>query len=106
MVEMMAPGSVIVDLAAESGGNCALTDPGHTVVRNGVIVDGPLDLASEAAIHASEMYARNLLNLLDLVVADEKVQINREDEVVDGTLLTYQGEVVHKATAELRAKGD
>lgn len=106
MVEKMAPGSVIVDLAAESGGNCVLTDPGKTVVRNGVIVDGPLNLASEAAIHASEMYARNLMNLLDLVIKDKKVNIDREDEVVDGTLLTYQGEVVHKATAELRAKGD
>jgi len=106
MVEKMAPGSVIVDLAAESGGNCELTDPGNTVVRNGVIVDGPLDLASEAAIHASEMYARNLLNLLDLVIKEDKVNVDREDEVVEGTLLTYQGEVVHKATAELRAKGD
>ena len=106
MVERMAPGSVIVDLAAESGGNCVLTDPGNTVVRNGVIVDGPLDLASEAAIHASEMYARNLINLLDLVVKEDKVEVDREDEVVDGTLLTYQGEVVHKATAEQRAKGE
>ncbi len=103
MVEGMAPGSVIVDLAAESGGNCVLTEPGTTVVRNGVMVDGPLDLASEAAIHASEMYARNLLNLLELLVADERVKIDREDEVVDGTLLTYAGELVHKATAELLA---
>ena len=106
MVELMAPGSVIVDLAAESGGNCVLTDPGTTVVRNGVIVDGPLDLASEAAIHASEMYARNLINLLDLIIKEDSVQVDREDEVVNGTLLTYQGEVVHKATADQRAKGD
>lgn len=106
MVENMAPGSVIVDLAAESGGNCMLTEPGNTVIHNGVIIDGPLDLASEAAIHASEMYARNLLNLLDLVIKEEKVNIDRQDEVVDGTLLTYQGQVVHKATAAQRAKGD
>lgn len=112
MVDKMAPGSVIVDLAAESGGNCVLTDPGSTVVRNGVIIDGPLDLASGAAIHASEMYARNLINLLDLLIKEDqeikevKVDIDREDEVVSGTLLTYQGEVVHKATAEQRAKGD
>lgn len=104
MVEGMAPGSVIVDLAAESGGNCILTEPGNTVIRNGVIVDGPLDLASDAAIHASEMYARNLLNLLDLLVEDETIKIDREDDVVDGTLLTYEGELVHKATAELFAK--
>jgi len=101
MVEGMAPGSVIVDLAAESGGNCVLTEPGTTVTRNGVMVDGPLDLASEAAIHASEMYARNLLNLLELLVEEESVKIDREDEVVDGTLLTFEGELVHKATVEL-----
>ena len=103
MVEGMNPGSVIVDLAAESGGNCVLTQAGTTVVHNGVIIDGPLDMASEAAIHASEMYARNLLNLLELLVEDETVKIDREDEVVDGTLLTFQGELVHKATAALLA---
>jgi len=101
MVETMAPGSVIVDLAAESGGNCELTEAGTTIIRNGVVVDGPLNLASEAAIHASEMYAHNLLGLLELVVEDDTVKINREDEVVDGTLLTFEGELVHKATADL-----
>lgn len=104
MVEGMAPGSVIVDLAAESGGNCVLTEPGTTVTRNGVLIDGPLNLASAAAIHASEMFARNLLNLLDLLVEDDNLKIDRQDEVVDGTLLTYEGELVHKATAELLAK--
>ncbi len=103
MIEGMAPGSVIVDLAAESGGNSVLTEPGATITRNGVMVDGPLNLASGAAIHASEMYARNLLNLLELLVEEESVKIDREDEVVDGTLLTYAGELVHKATAELLA---
>ncbi len=101
MVEGMKPGSVIVDLAAESGGNCVLTNPGSTVVRNGVLIDGPLDLASEAATHASEMYAHNLLKLLELLVEGESVKIDREDEVVNGTLLTYEGELVHEATAEL-----
>ncbi|MGD8384703.1 MAG: NAD(P) transhydrogenase subunit alpha [Lysobacterales bacterium] len=106
MVEGMGPGSVIVDLAAESGGNCLLTQPGDTVTHRDVIVDGPLNLASQAAIHASEMYARNLVNLLDLMVADEALNIDREDEIIDGTLLTYGGEVVHKATAELLARGN
>ncbi len=101
MVESMKPGSVIVDLAAESGGNCVLTDPGTTVVRNGVLIDGPLNLASEAATHASEMYAHNLLKLLELLVEDESVKIDRDHEVVNGTLLTYEGELVHEATAEL-----
>src|SRR5690606_1780683 len=68
MVEGMKPGAVIVDLSAESGGNCVLTQPGNTVLHNGVTVDGPLNLASTAAVHASEMYAKNLLNLLDLML--------------------------------------
>ncbi len=101
MVESMNPGSIIVDLVADSGGNCALTEPGSTIVHNGVLIDGPLDLASGAAIHASEMYAHNLLDLLELLVEDETVKIDREDEVVDGTLLTHEGELVHTATAEL-----
>jgi NAD(P) transhydrogenase subunit alpha len=101
MVEGMNPGSVIIDLAAESGGTCELTDPGTTVIHNGVLVDGPLNLASEAATHASEMYAHNLLSLLELLVEGENLKIDREDEVVKGTLLTYEGELVHEATAEL-----
>ena len=101
MIEGMKPGAVIVDLAAESGGNCELTSPGTTVIRNGVLIDGSLNLASEAATHASEMYAHNLLNLLELLVEGETVTIDREDEVVEGALLTYEGELVHKATAEL-----
>ena len=101
MVEGMNRGAVIVDLATESGGNCELTVPGTTVVRNGVLIDGPVNLASEAATHASEMYAHNLLSLLELLVEDETVKIDRDDEVVDGTLLTHEGELVHEATAEL-----
>jgi len=100
MVEGMQPGSVIVDLAAESGGNCALTQPGSTVTHGSVSVDGPLDLASRAPIHASEMYARNLLNLLDLMLGEEGLSIDREDEVIDGCLLTHEGNVVHERTAE------
>ena len=101
MIESMKPGAVIVDLAAESGGNCELTSLGTTVIRNGVLIDGPLNLASETATHASEMYAHNLLSLLELLVEDENVTIDREDEVVEGALLTYEGELVHEATAEL-----
>ena len=101
MVADMAPGSVIVDLAAESGGNCELTDPGKTVVSNGVTVDGPLNLASQAPIHASEMYARNLVNLLDLMIAEESLNIDMEDEVIAGTMLTHKGKLVHQQTAKL-----
>jgi NAD(P) transhydrogenase subunit alpha len=100
MVEGMKPGSVIIDLAAESGGNCELTQPGNTAKLNGVIIDGPLNLASRAPIHASEMYARNILNLLELMLSEDGISINREDEVVDGCLLTHDGKVVHQRTAE------
>ena len=101
MVEGMNPGSVIVDLSAESGGNCELTEPGSTIRHNGVIVDGPLNMASQAAIHASEMFAKNLLNLLELMVEEDQLKINREDEVVAGCLLTHEGRLVHEQTAKL-----
>jgi len=99
MVEGMAQGAVIVDMAADSGGNCELTEPGTTVVHNGVTIDGPLDLASGAATHASEMYAHNLLNLLELLVEDDTIKIDRDDEVIGGTLLTHEGELVYQTTA-------
>ena len=101
MVEGMAPGSVIVDLAAESGGNCELTEPGSSVNHQGVTVDGPLNLASGAPIHSSEMYAKNLLNLLELVINKDQINIDREDEVIEGCLLTHGGELVHEQTAKL-----
>jgi H+-translocating NAD(P) transhydrogenase subunit alpha len=103
MVEGMNSGAVIVDLAAESGGNCELTEPGRMVHHHGVTVDGPLNLASLAAIHASEMYTKNLLNLLELMVRDNQVSIDREDEVVAGCLLTHAGQLVHAGTAQLLA---
>lgn len=105
MVEDMKPGAVIVDLAAESGGNCELTEPGTTVRHGSVTIDGPLDLASRAPIHASEMYARNLLNLLDLILSEEGLTIDREDEVIAGCLLTHEGRVVHERTAKALHSG-
>jgi NAD(P) transhydrogenase subunit alpha len=100
MVAGMKPGAVIVDLSAESGGNCSLTRPGSTVLHQGVTVDGPLNLASQAAVHASEMYSKNLLNLLDLLLQENGLKIDREDDVIAGCLLTHDGEVVHAATAK------
>jgi NAD(P) transhydrogenase subunit alpha len=96
MLDDMRAGSVIVDLAAESGGNCELTVPGETMTHNGVVVDGPLNLASEAANHASVMYARSLLDVLDLVVDGESIVINRDSEVIDGILLTHDGKLVQR----------
>jgi NAD(P) transhydrogenase subunit alpha len=86
MVEGMRPGSVIVDLAAESGGNCEATAPGETLDVQGVTVAGPLGLASMGAIHASEMYARNVLNFVSLFLADGALSFDWADELLARTV--------------------
>jgi H+-translocating NAD(P) transhydrogenase subunit alpha len=100
MVAGMAPGSVIVDLAAERGGNCELTHPGETTVEHGVTIIGWLNLASNVPYHASQMYARNLSTFLALLVKDGKPQINLNDEIVRETLVTQGGEVVNARLRE------
>jgi len=93
MVAGMKPGSVVVDLAAETGGNCELTRPGEQVETNGVVVAGPLNLASMGALHASEMYARNLLNFLDLSLGKDGVlALDWNDELVAKTCIAHDGE--------------
>jgi NAD(P) transhydrogenase subunit alpha len=93
MVSGMKPGSVIVDLAAETGGNCELTRPGENVDVGGVIVAGPLNLASMGALHASEMYARNVFNFLGLMLDKEgELKLDWEDELIAKTCLTHAGE--------------
>jgi NAD(P) transhydrogenase subunit alpha len=95
-VEGMAPGSVIVDLAGETGGNCELTDPGQTVVRHEVTISSPLNLPATMPQHASMLYARNLLSFLDLVIDDEgQLNLDFEDEIVAGAVVARGGEVVH-----------
>lgn len=96
MVEGMRAGSVIVDMAAESGGNCELTEVGETREFNGVLIQGPINLPSMAALHASEMYAKNITNLLALMIDDGSLHIDQDDEVIAGCLLIHQGEVIHK----------
>jgi NAD(P) transhydrogenase subunit alpha len=98
MVRGMKPGSVIVDLAAETGGNCELTKAGETVVTNGVAVIGPLNLASMGAIHSSEMYARNLFNFLSLMLKDGALNLDWSDELIEKTCLTHDGVIKHEAT--------
>jgi proton-translocating NAD(P)+ transhydrogenase subunit alpha len=96
-VEKMKPGSVIVDLAAATGGNCELTEPGQTVERHGVKIVGPLDLPSEMPDHASQLYARNVQSLLELLVSGEgALELNWEDEVIAGACITRDGEIVHE----------
>ncbi len=97
----MKPGSVIVDLAAERGGNCELTKPDEMVVENGVTILGPTNLPSEVPNHASQMYAKNLTNFVALITRDGKVHLNLEDQVVRETLATHRGEVVNPRLREL-----
>lgn len=99
MVKDMRPGSVIVDLAAEMGGNCKLTQPGETVERHGVTLMGPVNLPAGMPVHASQMYAKNMYSFLGLLIDKEgKLTLNFEDEIVKGTCITHEGRVVHEAT--------
>ncbi len=100
MVQGMAAGSVVVDLAAERGGNCECTRPGETVVENGVRVLGPLNLASAIPTHASEMYAKNVVNFLLNMVKDGKLEIDEQDEIVRDTLVARGGQVTNQRVRE------
>jgi H+-translocating NAD(P) transhydrogenase subunit alpha len=96
-VKNMSPGSVIVDLAAETGGNCELTEPGETVVREDVTLVGPLNLASQMPDHASVLYARNVMSLLELMAGEGgELAVDFDDEVIAGACITRDGEIVHE----------
>jgi NAD(P) transhydrogenase subunit alpha len=97
MVRAMRPGSVVVDLAAEQGGNCALTEPGQEVVKHGVLLCGPTNLPSTVPFHASQMYARTVTNYLLHLLKDGKPRLDLEDELTRGPLVTHEGAVVHEA---------
>jgi NAD(P) transhydrogenase subunit alpha len=101
MVHAMHPGSVIVDVAAERGGNCELTRPDELVDENGVVIIGPSNLPTTVPVHASQMYARNIQTFLLHLVKDGQLRIDPEDEIVRGTLLTQDGKVVHPKVLEL-----
>ena len=100
MVKRMPPGSVILDLAAERGGNCELTRPGERIVAHGVTIIGPINLASDAPYHASQMYAKNLTTFVQNLVKDGKVRPPESDEIIRDTLLTQGGEVVNARVRE------
>lgn len=100
MVRGMVPGSVIVDLAAERGGNCELTQTGETVKAHGVTLIGAINLASSVPYHASQMYARNLTTFLTYMVKDGKLQMNLQDEIVGETMVTNSGEIVNPRVRE------
>ena len=105
-VENMRPGSVIVDLAGDSGGNCELTEGGKTVVSdNGVKIISPVNLPSDMAAHASQLYAKNLENFIDLITDEGKLAIDFSDEVVAGACITHEGEVRNERAAEAAGVG-
>jgi NAD(P) transhydrogenase subunit alpha len=101
MVKGMALGSIIVDLAAERGGNCEITEAGKTVVKHGVTIMGVINLASEVPYHASMMYAKNITTFLTHLIKDQKLNLNLEDDIVRETMLTRGGEIVQARVREL-----
>lgn len=104
VVERMQVGSVMVDLAAESGGNCELTEPGRIVVKHGVTLIGITNVPATVPFHASQVYANNLVNLLKLIIdKDGNVKIDITDEVIAGVLLTHDGQIVHPRLKEALA---
>ena len=104
MVERMAEGSVIVDLAADGGGNCELSEPGKEVERAGVVVYGMTNPPSAMPTHASFLFSRNVANFLGLLVTDGKLEPDFDDEIIAGACVVRAGEVVHEPTRELLAK--
>jgi H+-translocating NAD(P) transhydrogenase subunit alpha len=102
MASAMAPGSVIVDIAAERGGNCELTRPGETVMHQGISILGPLNIPSAAPYHASQMYGSNIAAFLKLMInKNGELTVNREDEIIRETLVTHGHQVVHPRVTEL-----
>ena len=99
-VKLMKPGSVIVDLAGEQGGNCELSEPGKSVVVHNVKILAPLNVPSTMAEHASQLYARNTQSLLELMVKDGRLELDFEDEVIAGACITRDGEIVHEGAKQ------
>lgn len=95
-VESMRPGAVIIDLAAEGGGNCEVSKAGETVVHDDVLVHAPVNVASTLPVHASEMFAKNLLNFITPHIKDGKLEIDWDDEIITASCLTHDGEIRHQ----------
>jgi NAD(P) transhydrogenase subunit alpha len=100
----MKPGSVVIDLAGEAGRNCELTEPGETVVRHDVTIHAPLNLPSTMPEHASQLYARNIQSLLELMIDEEgALALDFDDEIVAGACVTRGGEIVHEGAKQAAA---
>jgi len=100
MVEAMRPGAVVVDLAAEQGGNCELSQAGEDVYHNDILILGPVSIAATMPLDASRVYARNVFSLFELLINDGELNVDTGDEVIAGSLLTYAGEIKHQPIAD------
>jgi len=100
MVEGMKPGSVIIDLASENGGNCELTQMGELIEHNGVKIDGTLNFPASIQIHASQLYAKNISTFLTYMVKDGHLNLNLDDEIISGAMFTHNGKVTHELTSK------
>jgi len=98
MVDVMKPGAVIMDLAAENGGNCELTYPGKVAEVNGVIIDGTLNLPSTMPVHASQLYSKNVISFINHLCPEGEINLNLDDEIISGALFTHDGEITHEPT--------
>ena len=101
MVNDMHPGSVIIDLAAENGGNCELTQPGEIIQHNGVTIDGRLNLPAQVPVHASQMLSKNISKLLTDIIKDSKLSFDLENEIIKGCLVTHEGNITHEMTKNI-----
>jgi NAD(P) transhydrogenase subunit alpha len=101
MVDDMQPGSCIIDMAAENGGNCELTKPGKIINHNGVIIDGQINLPSQVPYHASQMLSKNITKLLKEILLDEEVNYNLDNEIIKGCLVTHKQKIIHEMTKNI-----
>ena len=99
-VKLMKPGSVVIDLAGEAGGNCELSEPGQTITAHDVIISAPLNVPSTMAEHASQLYARNIESLLGLMIKEGSIELDFDDEVIAGACITRGGEIVHEGAKQ------
>ena len=100
MVKGMTPGSVIMDLASENGGNCELTEPGEIVIKHGVTIDGTTNIPGSMSIHASELYAKNIQALITHIYDKEDLTLKLDDEITTGSMYLHNGEIVDERTKE------
>lgn len=98
MVEGMKPGSAIIDLASENGGNCELTKPGEITEHKGVKIDGTLNLPATMQVHASQLYAKNISTFVTYMVKEGQLNIDLDDEIIAGAMFTHNGQITHEPT--------